>query len=477
MPTENFLSSLVINKVDTYETFSKMMEKEGVVNDNELYLIEQDGGFEGSIEQIQADWNQNDSEALDYVKNRTHWSEVNLIPSIGNTTLQFPSEENGSWIELPVEYFNVYDYSTYCVMWDGVEYKCSLHVTDDDIAVLGGYDNGYPFQLVGASDWCNVYAYNENGDYDYNSTHTLTVSAMIETVHKLDPKYLPDSANTFFVHFTYAGEEYTCSETFAEIDAAVTSGKFVVGVTNEPVAYCPIVAGQSGEYGYYKFVLMGGGGNPFVEIEVYDGGGSTNWISFATREDVDEAIATIPTPDVSGQINAHNADTEAHADIREAILANKIFIVAFTSDDNGGYSCDKTFTEIKAAVNNKQTVVGLVDGEYWYDCVRANEVYVEFCLVSESGVVTTIGVDDQYGVTVGIYDLAENVDIDGPILLHNLNPSAHADIRQAASAAQTAAQEAKTEAQSKAPMYDYGTTDLTAGTSPLESGKLYFVYE
>lgn len=30
---------------------------------------------------------------------------------------------------------------------------------------------------------------------------------------------------------------------------------------------------------------------------------------------------------------------------------------------------------------------------------------------------------------------------------------------------------------SKAPSYTYGTTDLTAGTSTLETGKLYFVYE
>lgn len=28
-----------------------------------------------------------------------------------------------------------------------------------------------------------------------------------------------------------------------------------------------------------------------------------------------------------------------------------------------------------------------------------------------------------------------------------------------------------------APAYTYGTTDLTAGTSKLETGKLYFVYE
>ena len=29
----------------------------------------------------------------------------------------------------------------------------------------------------------------------------------------------------------------------------------------------------------------------------------------------------------------------------------------------------------------------------------------------------------------------------------------------------------------KAPAYTYGTTDLTAGSSSLETGKLYFVYE
>ena len=29
----------------------------------------------------------------------------------------------------------------------------------------------------------------------------------------------------------------------------------------------------------------------------------------------------------------------------------------------------------------------------------------------------------------------------------------------------------------KAPSYSYGTGDLTAGESPLETGKLYFVYE
>lgn len=53
-------------------------------------------------------------------------------------------------------------------------------------------------------------------------------------------------------------------------------------------------------------------------------------------------------------------------------------------------------------------------------------------------------------------------DVSGQISVHNTDTAAHADIRQAMN--------------SKAPMYDYGTEDLTAGVSPLESGKLYFIY-
>lgn len=43
--------------------------------------------------------------------------------------------------------------------------------------------------------------------------------------------------------------------------------------------------------------------------------------SKADKDYVDEQIAAIPTPDVSGQINEHNTDEEAHADIRAAIAA------------------------------------------------------------------------------------------------------------------------------------------------------------
>ena len=110
-------------------------------------------------------------------------------------------------------------------------------------------------------------------------------------------------------------------------------------------------------------------------------------------------------------------------------------------------------------------------------------------------------------------------DVSGQIGTHNTDGAAHSDIRTAAAnaasaaataasaaataqstaneakanaaTAQSTANEAKTNAataqsaanaaqaaaNSKAPMYTYGTDDLQAGVTALESGKLHFVYE
>ena len=52
----------------------------------------------------------------------------------------------------------------------------------------------------------------------------------------------------------------------------------------------------------------------------------------------DQKIAAIPTPDVSGQINTHNTDTNAHADIREALDGKAPAILYGTEDLDDGVS-------------------------------------------------------------------------------------------------------------------------------------------
>ena len=47
-------------------------------------------------------------------------------------------------------------------------------------------------------------------------------------------------------------------------------------------------------------------------------GTGTENIEFARKSDLD----AIPTPDVSGQIGAHNSDSSAHSDIRTSITTH-----------------------------------------------------------------------------------------------------------------------------------------------------------
>jgi hypothetical protein len=59
--------------------------------------------------------------------------------------------------------------------------------------------------------------------------------------------------------------------------------------------------------------------------------------------------------------------------------------------------------------------------------------------------------------SIPLSKLAEPIDVSGDIEAHNTSKDAHKGMF--------------------APMYSYGTTDMEAGTSELESGKIYLVYE
>ena len=159
----------------------------------------------------------------------------------------------------------------------------------------------------------------------------------------------------------------------------------------------------------------------------------------------DQKISAIPTPDVSGQIGDHNKATDAHADIRKA---------ASDAETNA-----KAYADQKIAAIPTPDVSGQINTH-------------NTSSTAHSDIRTALNGKEASGTAASA------------VSAHNSSTSAHSDIRtavsnaaSAATAAQTAANEAKTAVASKAPMYTYGTTDLTAGSSSLESGKLYFVYE
>ena len=94
----------------------------------------------------------------------------------------------------------------------------------------------------------------------------------------------------------------------------------------------------------------------------YDKAGMAMQALTDAKNYTDSKLKSIPTPDVSGQINAHNQDATAHADIREALSkAGKAFVITGKIHGESSVftvsSIDKTRAEIKSAVQAGTAVV------------------------------------------------------------------------------------------------------------------------
>lgn len=155
----------------------------------------------------------------------------------------------------------------------------------------------------------------------------------------------------------------------------------------------------------------------------------------------DDKIAAIPTPDVSGQIGTHNTSTTAHSDIRNVANAAKS-------------SADAAQTAANTAAASAQTAQSTAN--------EAKTAAANAATAAQNAQSTATAAQTAAQTAADTATAAQ-----GDALV----------AQQAAQAAQNAANAAQTTANSKAPMYTYGTTDLTAGSSPLASGQLHFVYE
>ena len=96
---------------------------------------------------VQSDLSQNDAEAPDYVKNRTHWKDPGGASILEETTITIDEDGLGS----VVEQLSLVIGNTYNVIYNGVTYSCVTTVFDgvsvlgNSGAVTGGEDTGEPF--------------------------------------------------------------------------------------------------------------------------------------------------------------------------------------------------------------------------------------------------------------------------------------------------------------------------------------------
>ena len=150
-------------------------------------------GGGGGGRNVQSDWNQNDSTAADYVKNRPFYTGDTVeTVLVEESTVTF--EDNGGMYMGQLEStFSATVGETYKVSWDGTTYECARVEDSGNIAignlsiVDAGPDTGEPFLMsVNNGPSIDIMA------ADTAPSHTFSISGIAAQVVKIDEKYLPE---------------------------------------------------------------------------------------------------------------------------------------------------------------------------------------------------------------------------------------------------------------------------------------------
>ena len=177
---------IIVYDIDETYNYERVKIGDGIRKVNDLPFVD-----------VQPDWNQNDSTAPDYVKNRPFYTgdpvETVLVEE---STVSFVTAEGLYAAEFPST-FEATVGVTYTVTWDGTAYECTC-VDFDGSLIIGnlsiinrGSDTGEPF-VMGVYNGDGITIITE----DTSASHTFSISGLVQEVVKLDKKYLPQNLAT-----------------------------------------------------------------------------------------------------------------------------------------------------------------------------------------------------------------------------------------------------------------------------------------
>ena len=155
----------------------------------EFFLKAYGGG--GSGGGAQPDWNQNDSTAADYVKNRPFYTGAPVeTVLVEESTVSFGDSGQGFYFAVFQSTFEATVGETYKVYWDGAAYECTCVDFNSgcaigNLSILGlGSDTGEPFLITFGAEPIIATT-------DTAASHTISISGLVTEVVKVDEKYLP----------------------------------------------------------------------------------------------------------------------------------------------------------------------------------------------------------------------------------------------------------------------------------------------
>jgi hypothetical protein len=150
------------------------------------------GGVQGNLDQ-------NDPTAPDYVKGRTHWVEEGESTVIveSQTIENFQCMHDTIYVVQDAIIMTPVIGDTYKITWDGQEYELTAKESQDGTMSYIGNDNyvnvvsggDIPFAIIFAGPRNYVTVDSTVSD---TTSHILSITHCNQTIHKIDPKFIPD---------------------------------------------------------------------------------------------------------------------------------------------------------------------------------------------------------------------------------------------------------------------------------------------
>lgn len=152
-------------------------------------------------EQVQSDWNQNDSTAADYVKNRPFYTGDSVeTVLVEESTVSFTIATANIYRGAISTTIELVAGETYKVSWDGVVYECVCETVSGlpvigNMSIIGlGADTGEPFAISPLVDDHGTNHGTEIYTLDTSASHAISISTFASAeVVKIPDKYISDT--------------------------------------------------------------------------------------------------------------------------------------------------------------------------------------------------------------------------------------------------------------------------------------------
>ena len=157
-----------------------------------------ENGSGGTGLSVQVDWEQNDSTAQDYIKNRPFYSYFPpIIPPV-NTSIESKTFQGLALYGATLNNVPALTAEYYVVYWNDTGWRCRLTTSGEGIIYLGTYSilRGEAGES-GEPPFCGVYSANSNSITLYTlegGGFPIGLLEGEEVVKKIDDKYLPETA-------------------------------------------------------------------------------------------------------------------------------------------------------------------------------------------------------------------------------------------------------------------------------------------